>query len=167
LAGAGTARPDVGFLERGVFPAGRPPWQLASHTHWTGHGKLELLWAGVAHAVCVFWRGPRREFSGWYFNLQDAPRRTAIGVDTGDHELDIWWPAGAPRWQWKDVEKFAAAGPVRYPGRMATIQAEGDRIGAALDAGSRWWDESWAHWSPDPGWAVPQLPDGWADVPLG
>lgn len=154
-----------GYPERGRFPAGRHPWQLAGKTQWRGHGKLQLLWAGVAHSVYVFWSGEQREFAGWYFNLQDAPRRTAIGVDTLDHELDIWWPAGAPSWQWKDVEEFAVTGELRYPGRVAEIQAEGDRVAAALDAGRRWWDESWARWSPDPSWTAPELPPGWADLP--
>ncbi|MEV0154484.1 hypothetical protein AB0H57_12195 [Micromonospora sp. NPDC050686] len=47
----------------------------------------------------------------------------------------------------------------------AAIRAEGDRIAALLDAGKRWWAESWADWRPDPAWPVPGLPAGWAAVP--
>jgi len=41
------------------------------------------------HAIWVFWRGPQREFAGWYVNLQEPFRRTSRGVDTQDLELDI------------------------------------------------------------------------------
>lgn len=141
------------------------PWQLQGHTAWSGHGMLALHWPGVDHAIFIFWAGEERRFTGWYFNLQDAPRRTAIGFDTLDHELDLVWPAGEPTWHWKDEDEFARTGPSRYPGRVEEIRAEGERIAKLLDAGERWWDEAWARWTPDPGWTVPSLPPHWADVP--
>jgi uncharacterized protein DUF402 len=154
------------YPTEGEFPAGRHPWETAGHRSWGGHGMLALHWADIDHAIFLFWKGPEREFTGWYFNLQDAPRRTPIGFDTVDHELDIVWPAGAPAYEWKDVEEFARTGDVRYPGRVAEIQAEGDRIAALLDGEKRWWDEGWADWQPDPAWAARQLPEGWAQVPF-
>lgn len=150
----------------GEFPAGEHPWKAAGLTAWSGHGLLALHWADVEHAIFVFWRGAQREFTGWYFNLQDAPRRTPLGFDTLDHELDLVWPAGAATYSWKDVEAFAATGAARYPGRTAAIQAEGDRIAGLLDEGSRWWDESWATWEPDPAWGPRPLPAGWDEVPF-
>lgn len=155
-----------GFPEHGTFPVGRHPWQLAGHTKWSGHGMLALHFPDVDHAIFVFWHGEQREWSGWYFNLQDAPRRTPIGFDTLDHELDLWWGADKPTWEWKDVDKFAETGPDRYPGRMAEIQAEGDRIAALLDSGKLWWDESWREWAPEPAWGVPELPANWLEVPF-
>jgi hypothetical protein len=155
-----------GFPLEGRFPAGRHPWEAAGHREWSGHGLLALHWADVDHAIFVFWRGAQREFTGWYFNLQDAPRRTEIGFDTLDHELDLVWPAGAPSYEWKDVELFAETGELRYPGRVAQIQAEGDRIAALLDSGERWWDEGWANWRPDPAWTPRRLREGWTGVPF-
>ena len=103
---------------------------------WSGHGKLMLQRPGEAHSIDVFWTGPERDFAGWYFNLQDPVRRTPIGVDTLDHELDLWWAADADRYVWKDVEMFAQRlVEGRYPGMGDAIQAEGDRIAALLDAG--------------------------------
>ncbi|WP_229398365.1 DUF402 domain-containing protein [Micromonospora okii] len=158
---------EFGFPERGAFPCGRHPWQVAGRREWRGHGKLMLHRPGEAHSVDVFWAGPPgREFAGWYFNLQDPPRRTPIGVDTLDHELDLWWAAGAERYEFKDVELLdqrLAEG--RYPGMGEAIRAEGDRIAALLDAGERWWDPAWARWRPDPAWPVPRLPAGWDTVP--
>lgn len=142
------------------------PWWDAGHRSWQGHGILALHWPGVDHAIFVFWEGAERRFAGWYFNLQDAPRRTPIGFDTLDHELDIVWPAGASTWEWKDQDKFALTGHARYPGRVERIQAEGERVGRLLDAGERWWDEPWADWAPPDHWKVPELPAGWAELPF-
>ncbi|MDT0532788.1 DUF402 domain-containing protein [Micromonospora sp. DSM 115977] len=157
---------EFGFPEAGGFPCGRHPWQVAGHRAWSGHGKLMLHRPGEAHSVDVFWTGPRRAFAGWYFNLQEPLRRTPIGVDTLDHELDLWWGAGTDHYVWKDVELFAQRlEEGRYPGLADTIRAEGDRIAALLDAGERWWDEAWSTWRPDPAWPVPALPSGWDTVP--
>jgi hypothetical protein len=142
------------------------PWH-GRHTHWHGHGKLTLQRPGEAHSIDVFWAGENRAFAGWYFNLQDPFRRTSQGIDTLDHELDLWWPAGEPTYQWKDVELFEErVVEGRYPGVEEAIRAEGRRIAAALDAGQRWWDEGWATWEPDPAWPVPALPSDWAAVPM-
>jgi hypothetical protein len=154
-----------GYPATGAFPAGRHPWQLAGHERWSGHGKLSLQRPGEAHSVDLFWVGPQRRFAGWYFNLQDPFRRTPIGVDTLDHELDLWWPAGTDRYVWKDVELFEQRlVEGRYPGMADAIRAEGQRIAELLDAGQRWWDEKWAHWSPDPAWPVPVLPSNWEQL---
>ncbi|MDX6472710.1 MAG: hypothetical protein QOK22_1526, partial [Gaiellaceae bacterium] len=40
------------------------------------------------------------------------------------------------------------------PEEVARIRAEATRVGAALDRGERWWDETWAAWAPDPAWRV-------------
>ncbi|WP_125777515.1 DUF402 domain-containing protein [Antribacter gilvus] len=155
-----------GFPQEGRFPAGRHPWEAAGRQSWTGHGCLDLQWTGVEHAIFLFWSGPERQFRTWYFNLQDAPRRTPIGFDTLDHELDLVLPVDAETYRWKDVEEFAAVGELRYPGRSAEIQAEGDRIAGLLDAGKRWWDEAWADWTPDPSWTARELPADWATTPF-
>ena len=44
---------------------------------------------GEMYAVWVFWKGPDREFDCWYVNLQEPFRRTDVGYDTQDLELDI------------------------------------------------------------------------------
>ncbi|WP_230686829.1 DUF402 domain-containing protein [Catellatospora vulcania] len=153
-----------GFPASGTFPVGEHPYLLEGKQEWRGHGMLCLHFPGVDHAIFVFWTGPQREWNGWYVNLQDAPRRTAIGFDTLDHELDLNVPATTGQWEWKDVEAFARTGPARYPGRMAAIQAEGDRVAQLLEAGERWWDESWARWQPDPAWQPRPLPAGWDEL---
>jgi hypothetical protein len=152
----------------GFPPDGEPrhPYESDGKTEWIGHGMLCLHWPGIDHSVNVLWEGPQRRFAMWYFNLQDAPRRTGIGFDTLDHELDLLWAADAPTWEWKDEDKFAETGEFRYGDRVAEIRAEGARIGALLDAGHRWWDESWASWTPPSWFGVPVLPEGVFQEPL-
>ena len=50
----------------------------------------------------------------------------------------------------------------RYtPDQVAATRALGDEIGAMLERGELWWDESWASFEPDPAWRAPSFPDGW------
>jgi hypothetical protein len=141
-------------------PTGRHPWY--PRAAWQGNGVLMLQRPGEMHAIWHFWEGPHRQFAGWYINIQEPFRRTPIGYDTQDLELDIWVPPNG-EWHFKDAELLT---PRVAEGRftetlVSDIQAEGDRIAADLIAGRRWWDSKWTIWSPPPEWATPTLPDGW------
>ena len=140
------------------------PW--SGKDRWQGHGVLQLQQPGEMHAVWVFWQGPERELGAWYVNIQEPFRRTAIGFDTQDLELDIVVsPDGG--WRWKDAHLMDAwVERGRWTAtEVAAIRAEGARIAAALDAGRRWWSDDWAAWEPDPSWVVPaELPPGWDEI---
>ena len=76
------------------------PWNLKDAI-W-GYGDTVFLIApGRAHAVHVMW-DPQHQFVGWYVNLQEPVRRTELGFDFLDQELDI---VVAPDldWRWKDA----------------------------------------------------------------
>lgn len=137
------------------------PW--SGKDRWQGHGVLQLQRPGEPHAVWVFWHGPRRQLEAWYVNLQEPFRRTRLGFDTQDLELDIVVaPDGS--WQLKDDELLDAwVERGRWtPAEIAEIRAEGARLAAELDAGRRWWSDEWAVWEPDPAWRVPaELPPDW------
>jgi len=143
------------------FPPGSWPWDgghpwSKGSGRWDGPGPLILHRLGDAYTVWAFWQGPERAFTGWYVNFQEPLRRTAEGIDTYDQELDIVIaPDGA--WRFKDDELME---PWIERGRftadeVAAIRAEGARVAARLEAGERWWDESWSTWRPDPAWRVP------------
>ena len=142
------------------FFGGRHPWSRKDR--WTGHGVLQLQQPGAMHAVWVFWQGPRRELSSWYVNIQEPFRRSSIGFDTQDLELDlVIAPDGS--WRFKDDERLE---PWIERGRWSreevdAIRAEGERVAAELEAGRRWWSQDWASWEPDPAWPIPPIPDGW------
>jgi hypothetical protein len=130
---------------------GRHPWH--ARTAWEGHGVLMLQRPGEGYAVWCFWFGAGREFPGWYVNFQAPFRRTPAGYDTQDLELDIWAPVDGP-WQWKDLDVLdqrVAEGRLTAD-QVAWVRAEGERVGALLDAGERWWGDAWASWAPDEGW---------------
>ena len=140
---------------------GRPhPW--LGKQSWRGHGVLMLRRPGEAYSVWHFWEGRDRRFAGWYLNLEEPARRTSIGYDTQDLELDVWIPVDGG-WRFKDeelLEQRVLDG--RYtPDQVAATRALGDEIGAMLERGERWWDESWASFEPDPAWRAPSFPDGW------
>ena len=152
-----------------VFPSddhglGPHPWQ--GRPEWQGHGVLMLQRPGERYAVWHFWDGDEREFAGWYVNLQEPFRRTPIGYDTHDLELDVWMPA-AGGWSFKDDELLdVRVQEGRFTADEAVeIRTLGAEIGAMLDRGEQWWDPSWSRWEPDRGWAVPAPGDGWETVP--
>jgi hypothetical protein len=138
-----------------TFPPGPEAHPWTGRTAWRGHGVLMLQRPDEAHAVWAFWEGPEREFAGWYINFQEPFRRTPLGYDTQDLELDIWIPAGDDAWHWKDVEMLAQrVREGRYTrAQVERVRAEGRRVAAELDAGRRWWDPRWALFEPDPAWA--------------
>jgi hypothetical protein len=153
------------------FPAGSWPWEdghpwsRRDDPRWQGHGVLTLHRPGSAHSVWVFWSGAERNFLGWYVNLQEPLERTSRGVDTCDHELDIWIePDGT--WRYKDdelLDGWVERG--RWTAEeVAGIRAEGARVAADLDASRRWWSDAWREWKPDPSWTAVELPPDW-DVP--
>lgn len=141
-------------------PDGRHPWHVKRA--WEGHGTLMLQRPDESYAVWHFWAGPERRFTGWYINLQEPFRRTGVGYDTSDLELDILVaPDGS--WAFKDwdlVDQRVSEG--RFSAGQADLIRElGRRISGELERGEIWWDQSWSSWRPDPNWPTPCLPTGW------
>ena len=152
---------EMGFVD-GDWPTpdGKHPWHRK--THWQGHGCLMVQRPGDPYAVWHFWDGPDRDFACWYVNLQADYRRTEIGYDTQDFELDfVVFPSG--EWLVKDLEVLddrVAEG--RFTADLVDwIRRTGDEIARDLETGAHWWDPAWTGWQPDPSWRNPRLPDGW------
>jgi len=148
-----------------AFPAGDHglgphPW--LGRGAWEGHGVLMLQRPGERYAVWHFWDGAERAFAGWYVNLQEPFRRTPIGYDTYDLELDVWIPAGGA-WSFKDDDLLdVRVGEGRFTAVEAgEIRALGAEIGTMLDRRGEWWDPAWSRWTPDPDRAVPAPVASW------
>ena len=58
--------------------------------------------------LIAFWQDDRTTLRTWYVNLQDPFRRSALGFDYLDQELDVIVSPDLERWRWKDEEKFEA-----------------------------------------------------------
>ena len=143
--------------------AGRVPWQL-KETVWN-FGDIVLLCSSAdAHATHVMW-SLNGDFDGWYVNLQEPLRRTPLGFETLDQELDIWVEASG-RWRWKDAEHLAEAEAlgVFSAAQCAAIRAEGERVVRKIEARAAPFDGSWTDWRPPSEWTIPELPKGWAQL---
>jgi hypothetical protein len=143
----------------GNWPGGRHPWH--GRSAWTGHGVLALHRPGDAYAVFIFWEGPERRLACWYVNFQDPFRRTTIGFDTLDHELDLVVEPDGSRWLKDEDSLDLRVADGRFTAAEAdAIREEAARLEAELTARGRWWD-GWAEWQPPPGWTAAELPAGW------
>ena len=137
-------------------------WTLADAT-WLLGDTLFLLPPNEAHAVHVMWEPVNRAFVGWYVNLQEPIRRTIIGFDFMDQELDINVTPDLSRWTWKDEEHLTRA---HRDGRFSmaqvnAIRAEGERVITRIQSKASPFSDGWETWTPPREWPLPNLLDGW------
>ncbi|MBA3348818.1 MAG: GNAT family N-acetyltransferase [Actinobacteria bacterium] len=119
---------------------------------------LRLARRGDLHSVFHLWRGG--ELAEWYVNLERPLRRTPLGFDHLDRELDLLArPDGT--WEWLDEDEFEASQALGVidPVEAGEIRAEGERVVAAWP-----FPTGWEGWRPDPAWPLPALPAGWDEV---
>jgi hypothetical protein len=125
----------------GDWPGGDHPWMR--HSHWEGYGALMLRRPGDRYSIWLFWEGEERKFACWYVNLEHPYRRSAIGIDSLDHELDLWSEDGVT-WHLKDKDgveqrvfegRFDEQEAERIWADAAAFQAESARDGPLV--GSR------------------------------
>jgi hypothetical protein len=106
-------------------------------------------------------------FLGWYVNIQVPYRRTSIGIDSLDLELDLLvTPAlDVVMKDEEHVDQSAALG--RFSDADATaIHALGAEVRAQIEREGAWWAPSWSTWTPPPDLLqVPRLGEGWDQVP--
>lgn len=169
-----TAERFVTYVPTGApFGYGAGRWPTANGRHpwhprpaWSGHGALVAQRPGDAYAIQHFWTGAERRFDRWYVNLQAPMRRTAIGYDTQDHELDLVVTADGSH-HFKDDELMEArVREGRYTAdEVVAIRALGAELAAMVDAGTAWWMPGDSDWEPDPAWGPITLPEGWEAVP--
>ena len=143
-----------GFVDS--HPLGVHPWSTSES------------WQGLD---VVMLHRPDDEYSVWFFgpfavyiNLQEPYRRTRLGFDTFDHELDIViGPDG--RWEFKDEDRLPIAVDTgRFTAtEVDSIRRTGNAVGDMLNNDEAWWDPSWAQWTPPDDWPATSLPPAWAD----
>jgi uncharacterized protein len=119
-------------------------------------GELRISRAGEPFSVLLFHHGDG-SFRGWYVNLEQPQRRTALGFDFEDELLDIWVERGKdPELLDEDELEETVERGIFSAERAAQIRANAERILAGPP-----WPTGWESWQPDPGWQVPTLPPGW------
>lgn len=147
--------------------AGLPAWVEGGHRtiarEWEDKNVVQIVSRGRAHATYAWWWAATEEHLGWYVNLQEPLRRTRLGWDTMDQELDIEVSPDL-RWRWKDEDKFEERVTLGYLTRAEAdaVRREGEAVIADIEAGRPPFDEPWPDWKPDQSWPIPSLPDDWA-----
>ncbi|MDP9311232.1 MAG: DUF402 domain-containing protein [Chloroflexota bacterium] len=137
-------------------------WVLIDQ-QWAGGGALYLSEPDAPYALILFWNENHAEFLAWYVNVQEPYRRTALGFDYLDLELDLVVKANRTTWYWKDEAKFAK---LQQYGRISREQARGlrdaaERILAHIQHGHPFFASGWEQWAPPANWPIPSLPEGW------
>ena len=146
---------------------GRHPYD--GRTAWVGEGPLGLHRPGDPYAVWAYWREPpERRFMGWYVNIQVPFRRTEIGIDSLDLELDL---LVSPTYEvmLKDEEHVAESAALgRFSQQTGErIHALGGQLADEIRTGHPWWDPAWSAWAPTAALRIPPALDpSWLDVPV-
>lgn len=122
---------------------------------------LSFAWPETPFAVLLFFRPDWSPWS-WYVNLEEPLRKTDVGFDTLDHELDAI-VAFDGSWRWKDEDELEEA--IRR-GLIAAddeprLRSDGERAVRRIVEREPPFDREWCDWRPDPTWPVPALPEGW------
>ena len=138
-------------------------WKLREYP-WHTNRFVMILEPGSYFATFYIWHHAVNEFQCYYINFQLPFQRTRFGFDTLDLDLDI---VVAPdySWRWKDVDSYqegVSRGGIEPHWAQAIENAKAvifDRIAQR----SQSLDGAWLNWMPDPGWAPPQLPEGWQE----
>lgn len=125
---------------------------------------LSFSWSKTRYAVLLFFHPDWSPWS-WYVNLEEPLRRTALGFDTLDHELDVIVELDGS-WRWKDEDDLAEAihRGVIPAEEEPRLRADGERAVRRILGREPPFDRDWTAWRPDPAWPVPVLPEGWDRV---
>lgn len=129
---------------------------------WAGTNVLVLARPGAPWSVRVFWDASTGEHRCWYVNVEEPMRRTALGFDTMDDELDlvvqpdrsVEWKDEALLAHWVACGLYDAADEARI--RAAARLAERD-----VTAWASPYCDRWETWRPPVGWTLPDVPEGW------
>jgi hypothetical protein len=152
--------PDFATRETAMdeFEAGTVRWAI---TPWVMHEVLELVRPDDPYAILGFWN-QEKKFVGWYVNLQEPMRRTTIGYDSRDRDLDVIVGEDLASWILKDEHEleWSVGMGFRTPEEATQIRADGDAVVEMVKNGQAWWG-AWRDFEPDPSWPIPELPDGW------
>lgn len=128
---------------------------------WEEAHVLSFAWPGSWAAVLLLYRPDWSGFT-WYVNVEEPLRRTLVGFDTLDLQLDAVVEDDGS-WRWKDEDEFAEAiaRGVVAAGDEPRLRGEAERMVRRILEREPPFDREWSDWRPDPSWSLPELPDGW------
>ena len=133
-------------------------WEVGDFV-WHTRRCLMIAPREAAHTIGLHWDHATGTFLGWYVNLQEPMRPSAVGYDTFDQMLDVWIePDGS--WRWKDWDELVEAERV---GIFNSVEADAIRAEGlwVIDHLDRLLPTGWEGWLPGPDWPLVTLPEGW------
>ena len=139
-------------------------WRLVEAT-WRSEA-LIVIQPDQLRAIKVRWTKDR-VFQGWYVNLQSRLRRTRLGFDTRDYQLDI---VVAPdrSWRWKDEDELDLAVELGRltPAQGAAVRVEGRGAIEDIERNEAPYSDGWENWQPSKEFNLPQLTSEWDDLSM-
>lgn len=139
-------------------------WTMEGY-QWRTNRLLFLLYPEKYYSSVYFWRDATNEFLCYYINFQLPFRRSEIGFDTFDLELDIIVEP-TYEWQWKDMEEYQSGieRGIILDIWVEEIDKAKPEIFDKLEKREYPFDGSWLDWKPDPSWEPPKLPENWDKI---
>lgn len=115
------------------------------------------------YSILRNWNPVRRQFRGWYVNLELPWKSSHCGYDSADLILDVAVSDDLKSWNLKDETEFRWAGEVGILDSSTMKFAERQSRWAIDDiAHLRWpFSADWSRWAPRSKSFVPRLPTGW------
>jgi hypothetical protein len=172
LPGAECCAPE-GYIHGKHGPAGRwdrwdayirGDWKMQPYI-WHTNRLLILLQPEKYYASYYFWQENNNQFLCYYVNFQLPFRRSEIGFDTFDLELDLIIEP-TYEWHWKDLDDYrrGIASGILLTEWIQAMEAAKLEVFHKLETRQSPFDGSWLNWRPDPGWSPPTLPQNWDKI---
>jgi protein associated with RNAse G/E len=142
----------------------RGDWEMQKYI-WHTNQLLILLQPEKYYASYYFWQAANNQFLYYYVNFQLPFRRSPIGFDSFDLELDIIIEP-TYEWRWKDVDDYQMGieEGILCQEWVQAIDAAKQEVFERLEKRAYPFDGAWLNWHPNPRWIPPKSPKNWQTV---
>jgi len=139
-------------------------WTMVE-AHWVQRRFLMVLEPNRFYSICVLWQQSTGEFERYYVNFQLPFRRSKVGFDTLDLDLDLLVERDLTM-RWKDSDEYEEAlsrGMITAEWRDGVEKARVEVL-ERIRRREPPFDGSLLSWQPNPEWKPSRLPNGWNTV---
>lgn len=129
---------------------------------WQDTDFISITYPGDMYSIWAMWKIPELRFQCRYVNIEIPQKRTAVGFETRDLELDVVIRPDLT-WYWKDEADYERLTELGYfsPELSNDIRQAGLGAITRLESREEQFNEPWPDWIPDPSWMVPEFPEEW------
>jgi hypothetical protein len=141
-------------------------WDMQPYD-WHTNRFLVLLYPEKYYSINLMWNHAEKIFLCYYINFQLPFRRTRLGFQTLDLEIDLVINPDYG-WHWKDVDDYneGKALQIIRPEWVEQIESAKEDVFEKLKRRHYPLDEYWLDWEPDQSWSLPRLPQNWAETDI-